>query len=134
MSSSHHASASRIEFNTLYYVCDDQHRGLGPPGLDRACTLLLMPATPRSIIPVRSLLQSPLYVVIHNMASPAQLQELHTLGRVIYILTITLVIWSWLAVGLRLWVRFRITKSPGWDDAVMVATLVSLEMLLVHTS
>lgn len=59
------------------------------------------------------------------MASTAQVEELFALGKIVFILSITLVIWAWLAVGLRLWVRFRITKSPGWDDAAMVATLVS---------
>jgi hypothetical protein len=59
------------------------------------------------------------------MASTAQIEELFALGKIVFILSITLVIWAWLAVGLRLWVRFRITKSPGWDDAAMVATLVS---------
>ncbi|KAJ4991861.1 integral membrane protein [Stagonosporopsis vannaccii] len=58
------------------------------------------------------------------MASTAQIQELFTLGKIVFVLSITLVIWAWLAVGLRLWVRFRITKSPGWDDAAMVATLL----------
>ena len=59
------------------------------------------------------------------MAYSAEIVELISLGKVVFILSITLVIWAWLAVGLRLWVRFRITKSPGWDDAAMVATLVS---------
>ncbi|KAJ4330244.1 hypothetical protein N0V87_010166 [Didymella glomerata] len=58
------------------------------------------------------------------MASTAQIEELFALGKIVFILSITLVIWAWLAVGLRLWVRFRITKSPGWDDAAMVATLL----------
>jgi hypothetical protein len=59
------------------------------------------------------------------MASMAQIRELITLGKIVFALSITLIIWAWLAVGLRLWVRFRITKSQGWDDAAMVATLVS---------
>ncbi|CAE7030700.1 hypothetical protein CFE70_004259 [Pyrenophora teres f. teres 0-1] len=50
--------------------------------------------------------------------------ELVLLGRVIFSLIITLLILSYTAVGLRLWVRYRITRSPGWDDAAMVATLV----------
>ncbi|KAF3039420.1 hypothetical protein E8E12_009173 [Didymella heteroderae] len=58
------------------------------------------------------------------MASTAQIQELFALGKIVFILSITLVVWAWLAVGLRLWVGFRITKSPGWDDAAMVATLL----------
>ncbi|KAF2624852.1 hypothetical protein BU25DRAFT_127537 [Macroventuria anomochaeta] len=58
------------------------------------------------------------------MASTAQIQELLALGKFVFAGSITLVIWAWLAVGLRLWVRFRITKSPGWDDAAMVATLL----------
>ncbi|KAH6644708.1 hypothetical protein C7974DRAFT_26543 [Boeremia exigua] len=58
------------------------------------------------------------------MASKAQIQELITLGNIIFATSISLVISAWLAVGLRLWVRFRITKSPGWDDVAMVATLL----------
>jgi hypothetical protein len=46
------------------------------------------------------------------------------LGRIIWILVLTLLTLAYLTVGLRLWVRFRITKSAGWDDAAMVATLV----------
>lgn len=64
------------------------------------------------------------------MASTAELQEFVTLGKIVFVLTITLVVWAWLAVGLRLWVRFRITKSQGWDDATMVATLVSCDLSL----
>lgn len=66
------------------------------------------------------------------MASTAQIQELFALGKVVFVLSITLVVWAWLAVGLRLWVRFRITKSPGWDDAAIVATLVSWMLLMVN--
>ncbi|KAF1927218.1 uncharacterized protein M421DRAFT_65929 [Didymella exigua CBS 183.55] len=58
------------------------------------------------------------------MASTAQIEDLIALGKAVFVLSITLVILAWLAVGLRLWVRFRITKSPGWDDAAMVATLL----------
>jgi hypothetical protein len=51
--------------------------------------------------------------------------DLFTLGRILNVLAFTLLILSYVTVGLRLWVRFRITKSPGWDDAAIVATLVS---------
>ncbi|CAO2652389.1 Nn.00g006720.m01.CDS01 [Neocucurbitaria sp. VM-36] len=57
------------------------------------------------------------------MAS-AKLQELVLLGYITFYLIITLIILSYITVGLRLWVRYRITKSPGWDDAAMVATLL----------
>jgi hypothetical protein len=53
-------------------------------------------------------------------------EELFMLGRLIWILLFTLLILAYVAVALRLWVRFRITKSPGWDDATMVLTLVSI--------
>jgi hypothetical protein len=53
------------------------------------------------------------------------IQELHFLGSIIWVSVLTLLTLAYLSVGLRLWVRFRITKSPGWDDAAMVATLVS---------
>ncbi|KAF2469882.1 uncharacterized protein BDR25DRAFT_189384, partial [Lindgomyces ingoldianus] len=39
-------------------------------------------------------------------------------------LIITLLISSWSTVFLRLWGRIRITKSPGWDDTLMVLTLM----------
>ena len=58
--------------------------------------------------------------------------ELVVLGGVTFALAITLLIGSWLAVGLRLWVRYRITKSPGRDDAAMVATLVWQPMPSVY--
>ncbi|KAF2124794.1 hypothetical protein P153DRAFT_127296 [Dothidotthia symphoricarpi CBS 119687] len=57
------------------------------------------------------------------MAS-VNVQELVLLGKIVFVLIIVLVLLSWIAVALRLWVRFKITKSPGWDDAAMVVTLV----------
>ncbi|ORY13369.1 hypothetical protein BCR34DRAFT_267352 [Clohesyomyces aquaticus] len=39
-------------------------------------------------------------------------------------LVITLLITSWTTVSLRMWGRIRITKTPGWDDAMMVLTLI----------
>lgn len=57
------------------------------------------------------------------MAS-AKLQELELLGSITFYLIITLLILSYVTVGLRLWVRYRITRSPGWDDAAMVTTLL----------
>lgn len=62
------------------------------------------------------------------MVSTGQIHELVILGKIVFALSIALLIWAWLAVALRLWVRFRITKSPGWDDAAIVATLVSLDI------
>ena len=67
------------------------------------------------------------------MASRAQIQDLIALGKVVFALSITLIIWAWLTVVLRLWVRFRITKAQGWDDAAMVATLVSRIPFLIDT-
>lgn len=57
-------------------------------------------------------------------------EELYALGHIIWILLLTLLTFGYVTVGLRLWVRFRITKSPGWDDATMVLTLVSV---FLHT-
>lgn len=57
------------------------------------------------------------------MAS-SKLQELVLLGSITFYLIITLLILSYVTVGLRLWVRYRITRSPGWDDAAMAATLM----------
>jgi hypothetical protein len=54
----------------------------------------------------------------------AKLQELLLLGRITFWLIIVLIVLSYVTVGMRLWVRYRITKSPGWDDAAMVATLL----------
>jgi hypothetical protein len=59
----------------------------------------------------------------------AKVHELFVLGRIIWVLVLTLLTLSYITVGLRLWVRFRITKSPGWDDAAMVATLVSVSVV-----
>jgi hypothetical protein len=58
------------------------------------------------------------------MAS-AEEQKLIFLGQFIRILVFTLLTLSYLTVGLRIWVRYRITRNPGWDDAAMIATLVS---------
>jgi hypothetical protein len=66
------------------------------------------------------------------MAS-SNFEELFLLGRVIWILVLTLLTLSYITVGLRLWVRYRLTKSAGWDDAAMVATLVSGLIDLVAT-
>ncbi|OAG18625.1 integral membrane protein [Alternaria alternata] len=53
-----------------------------------------------------------------------KLQELVLLGSITFYLIITLLILSYITVGLRFWVRYRITRSPGWDDAAMAATLM----------
>lgn len=52
------------------------------------------------------------------------IQELLLLGTITFYLIITLLVLAYITVALRLWVRYRITKSPGWDDAAMVATLL----------
>ena len=52
-------------------------------------------------------------------------EELILLGRILWVLSFTLLVFSYVSVGLRLWVRVKITKSTGWDDAAMVMTLVS---------
>lgn len=54
----------------------------------------------------------------------AKSKELVHLGTLTYYLVITLLTLAYTTVALRLWVRYRITKSPGWDDAAMVATLL----------
>jgi hypothetical protein len=51
--------------------------------------------------------------------------EIVFLGHIIWILVLTLLTLSYLTVGLRLWVRYRITRNTGWDDAAIVAALVS---------
>ena len=61
---------------------------------------------------------------ILNMVQPDQLSELFQLGRAVYSLILTLLVLSWIVVALRLWVRIRITKAPGWDDATMLFALV----------
>lgn len=30
---------------------------------------------------------------------------------------------TWIAVALRLWVRFRVMREPGWDDALVILAL-----------
>lgn len=63
-------------------------------------------------------------MIEHMMANP-EIQELFLLGRIIWILIITLLSLSYLTVCLRLWVRRMITRNLGWDDVAMVVTLVS---------
>ncbi|KAI8932877.1 hypothetical protein NX059_010357 [Plenodomus lindquistii] len=58
------------------------------------------------------------------MDRSAKVKELFFLGTLTYYLLIILLALAYTTVALRLWVRFRITKSPGWDDAAMVATLL----------
>ncbi|CAI6336321.1 unnamed protein product [Periconia digitata] len=55
------------------------------------------------------------------MAPPTN--ELGSLGDLTFIVAVALLALSWITVSLRVWVRFGITKSPGWDDAAMVFTL-----------
>lgn len=52
------------------------------------------------------------------------LNELAWLGAVTTNLIISLLVFGYVSVGLRLWARCRVTKSPGWDDVAMVATLL----------
>ncbi|KAL5115708.1 hypothetical protein ACEQ8H_006420 [Pleosporales sp. CAS-2024a] len=59
----------------------------------------------------------------HGMAGGTGREELILLGRILWALVLTLLVLAYVTVALRLWVRFRITKSPGWDDAAIVATL-----------
>lgn len=54
----------------------------------------------------------------------ANVEELALLGTITVHLIITLLILTYLSVGLRIWARYRVTKSPGWDDAAMIATLM----------
>lgn len=51
-------------------------------------------------------------------------EDIVELGKATFFLVILLILFSWTTVALRMWVRLRITKSPGWDDAAMVFTLV----------
>ncbi|KAF2660057.1 hypothetical protein K491DRAFT_589900 [Lophiostoma macrostomum CBS 122681] len=46
------------------------------------------------------------------------------LGQLTFALVVTLLILGYITVGLRLWVRLRITKNPGWDDITMIITLL----------
>ncbi|KAF2194511.1 hypothetical protein K469DRAFT_546264 [Zopfia rhizophila CBS 207.26] len=47
----------------------------------------------------------------------------HPASQIELFLIIALLVLSWSSVILRLWVRIRITNTPGWDDALMVLTL-----------
>jgi uncharacterized membrane protein len=53
----------------------------------------------------------------------SQLTEIIELGTITFFLVIVLLLLAWISVALRLWVRLGITKSPGWDDAMMVMAL-----------
>jgi hypothetical protein len=52
------------------------------------------------------------------------LSEAEVLGKTLVSLVITLLLFAWITVALRIWVRFKITRSPGWDDAAIVLALV----------
>ena len=39
---------------------------------------------------------------------------------------------SWVCVSMRLWVRFKVVRAPGWDDFFVVLYLVSVIILLMH--
>ena len=54
----------------------------------------------------------------------AKFEELALLGLITYRLIIALLVLGYVSVALRLWARYRVTKSPGWDDVAMVATLL----------
>jgi hypothetical protein len=59
-----------------------------------------------------------------NMVS-STFEELYMLGNIIWVSVISILTLSYATVSSRLWVRYRITKSVGMDDAAMVITLVS---------
>lgn len=44
----------------------------------------------------------------------------------IYGVTVPFLLLSWAAVGLRLWVRFRVMREPGWDDLFVVLAAVCI--------
>ncbi|KAJ4288498.1 hypothetical protein N0V90_011734 [Kalmusia sp. IMI 367209] len=54
------------------------------------------------------------------MAHP---DDMMVLGKITFFLVVFLLLFTWFAVALRVWVRVGITKSPGWDDATMVMAL-----------
>ncbi|PVH91831.1 hypothetical protein DM02DRAFT_702733 [Periconia macrospinosa] len=54
----------------------------------------------------------------------SKIGELIMLGQILWVSIIVLLVMAYVTVGLRLFVRYRITKSPGWDDAAMVLTLM----------
>jgi len=47
-----------------------------------------------------------------------------TSGTGIIIMTAVLVAVTWLVVGMRIWARFRLVKSAGIDDALIIFTMV----------
>lgn len=57
----------------------------------------------------------------NNMAHSNEFLEL---GKLTFAMVIVLLFLAWTTVALRMWVRLRITKSPGWDDATIFMTLV----------
>jgi hypothetical protein len=61
-------------------------------------------------------------------------QELTYLGHVIWATVITLLVLSYVTVSLRIFVRYRITKTPGFDDVAMIVTLVSYSTTSVAIS
>jgi hypothetical protein len=47
-----------------------------------------------------------------------------TRGAYIVPIVIVLLVLGYIVVGLRLWARFRISKSPGIDDALIIFNMV----------
>ncbi|KAF2849048.1 hypothetical protein T440DRAFT_453542 [Plenodomus tracheiphilus IPT5] len=65
-----------------------------------------------------------LMALLNNPPDPNEPQPLSNRSETIYGTTLTFLIISWIAVVFRLWVRFRVVREPGLDDAFVVAAAI----------
>ena len=63
-------------------------------------------------------------VIPHEFVMAHPPSSITIYSRATFFTIITLLVLGWISVLLRMWVRIRITKSAGWDDVIMVLTLV----------
>ncbi|KAJ4357757.1 uncharacterized protein N0V89_002333 [Didymosphaeria variabile] len=64
--------------------------------------------------------------MLMNAPDPKEKLPVANRPETIWCTTMPFLILTWLAVGLRCWVRFRVMREPGWDDAlVLLAALLN---------
>ncbi|KAH7401563.1 hypothetical protein BKA66DRAFT_556005 [Pyrenochaeta sp. MPI-SDFR-AT-0127] len=65
-----------------------------------------------------------LTALLMNPPNPAESQPLSNRRATIFGTSLTFLVISWMAVTFRFWVRLRVIREPGWDDAfIFVAAL-----------
>lgn len=59
-----------------------------------------------------------------NAPDPNERLPVSNREETIYGATVPFLVLSWVAVGLRMWVRLRRIREPGWDDFFVVLAAV----------